>query len=181
MNYAQRLLLATPYLDDPNFYRAVICITDHNEDGAIGFILNRSISSGMSSIIPGFKPSEFPAFQGGPVATDTLHFLHTYGEVIPDSKALSPHLWWGGDFEFVLKLGAQKGFETHAIRFFVGYSGWALGQLEEEIKEESWVIGPAFHADYFTIPADQLWRRIMRSMGPKYAAMANSPDDPSLN
>jgi len=124
MNYTHHLLLATPYLEDPNFYRSVIYITDHNQDGAIGFILNRMLEPTMSSIISDFTPGNFPVFLGGPVANDTLHFVHSYGMEIPESKPLSSGLWWGGDFDFLRKHATQKSLETQSIRFFVGFVRW---------------------------------------------------------
>lgn len=181
MDYTHHLLLATPYLEDPNFYRSVVYITDYNEDGAIGFILNRMLAPTMSSILSDFTPGSFPVYLGGPVANDTLHFIHSYGTEIPESRPLSSGLWWGGDFDALRIHAKVKGLETESIRFFVGYSGWGKAQLEQEILEESWIVGPELTSDFLSVPPLQLWRRVLRSMGPHYAEMANSPDDPSLN
>jgi putative transcriptional regulator len=181
MDYTHHLLLATPYLEDPNFYRSVVYITDYNQDGAIGFIMNRMLEPTMSSIISDFTPGNFPVYLGGPVANDTLHFVHSYGTEIPESKPLSSGLWWGGDFDFLRLRAAGKGLDTGLIRFFVGYSGWGEGQLEQEIREESWIVGPEFSSELLSVPPLQLWRKVLRSMGPQYAEIANSPDDPSLN
>ena len=134
-----KLLLAEPFLDDPFFRRAVILLTQHQLWGSMGFILNRPLEEvRVSEFVP--LDVDLPLYYGGPVATNTLHYIHTAGELVDDSILIAPNLWWGGNFEQLKLLLTAKLLPWDEIRFFVGYSGWDAGQLKGEFDEKTWIV-----------------------------------------
>ena len=175
-----KLLIAKPYLGDPHFERSVVLICEHSEEGAFGLILNRETDHILSDFF-GDVPAGIAVGAGGPVEKNTLHFIHTRGALIKDSIVLTEGLYWSGDFEQIrtfLNTGILK--ETD-IRFFLGYSGWGAGQLEEEMAEDVWIPTDALPEIIFKPDPGEVWRNVLRSMGGNYIMMANSPLDPRLN
>lgn len=177
-----QLLLSEPFMPDENFKRTVVLVCEHTEqNGTIGLIINRPINLKLNEVVSGFPPFNGKVFLGGPVGTDTLQFLHSLDHTIENSLELSPGLFWGGNFEQIKHLMNAGEIQPHEIRFYLGYSGWSPNQLEDEMKENSWIIAPAkskhiFHSDY-----NFLWRDVMKEMGGLYSTMANYPENPILN
>jgi putative transcriptional regulator len=172
------LLLAEPFMKDPHFKRAVILVCEHNSEGSFGLVLNKRTDFLLNEIID-FPEFDAYAYYGGPVGTDTLHFVHRYGELIPDSRPLRKDIYWSGDFNRVKELVEQGQIEPSGIRFFVGYSGWGAGQLEAEMKENSWIVAGSY--DRILQNDHELWKRVLHTLGGEYPMMANFPEDPSLN
>ena len=115
------------------------------------------------------------------VGTDSIYFIHTLGDIIPGSIFIKDNLYWGGDFDS-LKLQIKLGMvNPHQVRFFLGYSGWEAGQLEEEIKENSWLVADIPQADLMNIDENVMWVQSVRAMGGKYIMWENFPENPSLN
>lgn len=90
------LLIADPFLQDPNFKRSVIFLCDHQEEGSFGFVLNREFEHTMDDLIDGFEGHPFPVFFGGPVQPDTIHFLHQYPDLIPGGVEILDGVFVGG-------------------------------------------------------------------------------------
>jgi putative transcriptional regulator len=172
-----QVLLAEPFMMDPYFRRAVVLLCEHHADGSIGFILNKTTDLHINDLHIDFPEFDAKIFYGGPVQTDTLHFVHTKGELLSESVLVAPGVWWGGDFE-ELKFMAKTGLiEQCDIRFFVGYAGWSGGQLHEEFEIGSWVSAD-MHANYaFKSPPDRLWRQVMYSKGKQFEIIADVPED----
>ena len=122
---------------DQNFKRSVILLTDHNEIESVGFILNQPTKLDINDLIDGFPYFDAPVYIGGPVQKDTLHFIHSKGDLIDDSVHVKENLYWSGNFQTLMKLVVEKKIFSSQIRFFAGYSGWGPGQLEDEIKQNS--------------------------------------------
>lgn len=177
-----RILISEPFLQDPNFHRTVVLLTEHGEEGSIGFVLNQSTNFEVAALIPDLDSVNEPLLQGGPVERDSLHFLHTYPD-IPEAVDLGNGIWWSGDFKEVT-VGLLSGrLKPERFKFFVGYSGWGQGQLQDELDDEVWIVGE-FEADQlFGVQLDDelLWREAMRKLGGNYALLANSPHNPHLN
>jgi putative transcriptional regulator len=172
------ILLAQPFLKDPNFKRKVILVCEHNEEGSFGLVLNNRLDYKINDIL------EFPQFnadiyQGGPVSLDTLHFIHRYGELIEGAVRLKGNLFWSGNYDQVKMLAEQRLIDPSGIRFFVGYSGWGAGQLATEMEEKSWIVAKNF--DKVLTPEMELWKRVLYTLGGEYPLMANYPEDPILN
>ena len=175
------ILVAPPMMHDPNFRRSVVLLCEHTPDGSFGLILNRPLGVQLAEVVRGIEGHEYPLGQGGPVQTDTLHFLHTCGELVPEAIPVGHGIFWGGDFE-VMKLLIETG-QTSATeaRFFLGYSGWSAGQLLDEIDQGGWIMSNGDARAVFESDPGALWRRILRKMGGEYAILSNFPEDPRLN
>lgn len=175
------LLIAEPFLKDPNFTRTVILLTEHQESGSLGFVLNKPLEYTLDDLVPEAAGLKLPVFSGGPVQTDTLHFLHRYPELIPGSRRLVDGLSWGGDFEATLNLLRNGDVSPEGIRFFIGYSGWSGGQLDTEMEGKTWLTVGARRNVIFHEPASDIWKEALRLMGKEYEIMTNFPIDPQLN
>ncbi len=175
------LLIAEPYLPDPNFFRTVVLLVEHNREGSLGFVLNRPAPLLVKQVTDFFGEVDYPLFQGGPVQTDTLHLVHALGEVLPDSQKVADRIYWSGDFRRLRAILSTRQLPPSTLRFFVGYAGWAPGQLEAEIQQKSWILAPARPEYVFSEEPQNLWRRVLKDMGGKYAFIATFPEDPRVN
>ena len=171
---AGKLLVAEPFLMDPNFKRGVILICDHQEDGSFGFILNKSIEMNISDLISSFPDFQSEVYYGGPVQTDTIHYLHTKGDLLPNSIKVLSGVYWGGDFEHLKAFIESGKIQAQDIRFFVGYSGWSAGQLLEERKTLSWITTEG-HFDYVFGEHKELWKDVLQEQGGTYSVIAQIP------
>lgn len=175
------LLIADPFLKDPNFLRTVVLICEHKEEGSFGFVLNKQIESTLDELIPDLEGYKFPVYYGGPVQMDTLHFIHQYPDIIPGSFEISKGIYWGGDFEMVVEMIKKQEIKPTKIRFYVGYSGWSSGQLESELKEKSWLTVRAERKLIFHKKIDEIWKDSLKHLGGDFEMMINFPIDPQLN
>ncbi len=178
---AGRFLISEPFMYDENFKRTVVLLVEHGDKGSLGFVLNRQLQVNVDQIVEDFPLCESSVFMGGPVEQGTLHYVHRLGKKIPDSREVSGGIYWGGSFESLQNLVEKGDIIESDILFFVGYSGWAPGQLEEELDRKSWIVAPEdpnliFQADY-----KDMWRQVLKSMGTKYQVISNYPVDPRLN
>ena len=176
------ILIAEPFLKDPNFSRTVILLCEHQVEGSFGFVLNRNIGNTLSDLMPDRAGDlALPVWYGGPVQKDSLHFLHQYPDLIEGSAEVSEGIWWGGNFDTVVDLLRSGAINSRNIRFFVGYSGWGDGQLDGEMKENSWLTVQATRQLVFPSDPAQTWKDSLRELGGEYEMMINFPTDPSLN
>ncbi len=178
-----KILLAEPFMVDPNFRRATIILCEHNNEqgGSLGFIFNKPLQTSIDELIPDFPEFESEVFFGGPVQTDTVHYIHTVGEILDESIEVEKGLYWGGNFEKLKFLITSKLIKPNQIRFFVGYTGWSKGQLEEELKAGTWVMAD-MHPNYLfkSIPP-KLWKQIMHNKGDNFTVISNLPDEINWN
>ena len=176
------LLISEPFMLDPNFKRSVILLTEYSEAGAMGFILNQPGEYMLGDILPDVSYSEMPVFTGGPVANNTLHFIHCCPEKIADGIEIGDGIFWGGNFEEVKHLITSYQLKADEIRFFTGYSGWTPKQLDDEIKEDSWIVTDKLTKEIiFSKNEENLWRQVVIGLGQRYAHIANFPENPELN
>lgn len=176
-----KILIAEPLLGDPNFDRSIVLLAEHNENGSIGFVLNRPVEVSFDDIVIGFPDFEAQIFEGGPVQLDNLFFLHRKGDLLPGSEKIMEGVYWGGDLEVLKEMIALEMMDADDIRFFLGYSGWSPGQLEEELKLKSWLVAESNAALVFNNDTPGLWSMIMKQLGGDYALWHNAPLDPNLN
>ncbi len=175
------LLIADPFLKDPNFKRSVVFLCEHQDEGSFGFVLNRPFEYLLNDLVTGVEDLEIPVFMGGPVQKDTVHFLHQYPDRIPGGLKVGDDVYWGGDFQTAVSLIRSGEVDTNKIRFFIGYSGWSQGQLNDELKEKSWLTVAATKKLIFHQDVDAIWKDALRHLGGEYEMMANFPIDPRLN
>jgi len=176
-----KILISEPFLPDTFFNRSIVYLTDHNPEGSVGFILNRRLDLKISAAIEGFENWDENLNMGGPVAPDTLHFLHNLGNVIPGSVLVAGNIYWGGDIDSVRELISLGRINQSQIRFFLGYSGWSSGQLDRELKEDSWIIARVKSDIVMNNRGDDTWKRVLRSFKNKYRMWAEFPDSPEMN
>lgn len=177
-----KILLAEPFMLDPNFKRSAVLLCDHSkEDGSVGFILNKPLQTKIDELIEEFPEFDADVFFGGPVQMDTVHYLHNVGNLLEESIEVSRGVYWGGDFEKLKFLVAQDMIKSNQIRFFVGYSGWSEGQLADELSYGSWVVANMDANYVFKSEPDTLWQSIMNNKGNTYSVIAQMPEDLSWN
>lgn len=177
-----RLLISEPFMNDPNFKRSVILLAEHSEEGTLGYVLNQQSEYKLSDVLPDVPYSEIPVYIGGPVANNTLHFIHRCPEKIEGGVEIWDGIYWGGSFDRVKELITNYQIGEDEIKFFAGYSGWTPGQLDVEIAEDTWIVANKFNPEIaFTNDEQNIWREVVISLGQRYAHIANFPENPALN
>jgi putative transcriptional regulator len=177
ISLAGSLLLAHPRLRDPNFRRSVVLLSAHDEEGAMGVVLNRPLGQTLGELSDLFADgplAKVPLFAGGPVQ--------------PKQVVICGWRFTGLDNSFRLHFGllpdkaaalqAEEGLQVCA---FLGYSGWSAGQLENELRQDTWVVS-AIPANFMTMSQDDaLWRGILGELNHEWKLLAEEPEDPSVN
>jgi putative transcriptional regulator len=174
-----QLLIAGSGLIDPNFRRAIVLVGHHDEEGAVGVVINRPTEATVWDAVPDLGPLVRPeerVFVGGPVQPQGAVVLAEFEQ--PERAEV---LAFGrvGFLVGEVDPGEIGGIER--ARVFAGYAGWGPGQLEVEMEQASWIVEPARPEDVFTDDPEALWGRILRRKGGDFALMATMPVDPSLN
>ena len=177
-----RLLVSEPLSGDSFFSRSLVLITEHNEkDGSIGYILNKPTSYRLNDVL-GSNYDYNPVIGfGGPVQPETLHFIHTFGEKLPGSMQVFDDLYWSGDFEIIKMMAEQNQLNDNNIRFFLGYSGWAPKQLNDELKKHYWLIEKADTNFVISSRDKDSWKSLLQNKGSIYKSWLNVPKNPNLN
>ncbi len=176
-----KFLISEPFLVDPNFRRSVIFLTEFNNDGAVGFVLNRELDIPIIEAVHDFPHFDGPLYVGGPVDNSSLFYIHTLGNQIKGSHKIFDDLFWGGEFDDLKALIISGKASSDNIRFFTGYSGWSAGQLEEEMQQRSWIVADASVEQVMNPDVNKLWENVLTGLGANFAMMAKFPIDPSLN
>lgn len=176
-----QLLLAEPFMIDPNFRRSAVLLCEHDDEGTLGLILNKLTGMNLNDVLMDMPPFEAPVYFGGPVHTDSLHFIHDMGDLLEGSLPVAKGVWWGGDFENLKFLITSGLLEPRRIRFFIGCAGWSGGQLDEEMDIGSWVVSP-MDANYaFNSSPEELWSQAMFNKGNRFEVIAEIPEYVSWN
>lgn len=176
-----RVLIAEPFLQGAYFGRSIILITEHNEKGTVGFVLNKSTELYPDEVVEDILSFEGELFVGGPVSSNTLSFLHTLGPEVPGAVKVTDSIYWGGDFEYLKQMINDGKASSRSVKFFAGYSGWAPGQLDGEIAENSWVVSTLDDDLIMTRDVDDTWEKAMEEMGDIYKTWTNFPRNPAFN
>ncbi len=115
------LLIAEPFLKDPNFMRTVVFLCDHQDEGSFGFVINKLFDHTLDELMNDLDELKLPVFYGGPMQMDTIHFLHQYPDLIPGSYEVLDGIFWGGDFETAINLIRSGNLKAVKISFYIGY------------------------------------------------------------
>lgn len=176
------LLVAEPsIIGDVSFNRSVVLLAEHNENGSVGFILNKPLEYCLRDFLPEVN-SELKVYNGGPVEQDNLYFIHKVPELIPDSIEISHGIYWGGDFSTILEMLENNQLKEDQIQFFLGYSGWSSTQLEDELEVHSWVVTENKERnDIIGQCREDYWKEKMIDFGGDYLIWSNAPENPNFN
>ncbi|MEP7321200.1 MAG: YqgE/AlgH family protein [Saprospiraceae bacterium] len=172
-----KLILAEPFMQDPHFKRSVVFLCEHNQkNGSVGFILNKPLNAKINDMVQDFPEIDAHLYYGGPVGTDTLHYIHNVGDLLEESVPVIRGVYWGGNFEKLKFLINQQLVGPQNIRFFIGYSGWTKGQLIEELHIGSWIMAEGDPNYVFKINSNKLWKRVLDDKGNTFSVISDMPD-----
>ncbi len=176
------LLIAVPStLGDVSFNRSVVLLAEHNAYGSVGFILNKPMRYTIQDLVPEIHVN-FKIYNGGPVEQDNLYFIHNIPDIIPDSIEISNGIYWGGDFESTKILLNEGKINKNQIRFFLGYTGWDVNQLNEEVASNFWIMAQNIYKEKVIEKSNSdLWKQKMQELGGDYLLWLNTPENPLLN
>jgi len=176
-----KYLISEPLMSDGIFGRSVILLTEHSDEASLGYVLNKPSGFIISQLLPQFKNFSLPVYIGGPVATNTVHFIYKSDKPISSSVQIDEKLYWGGDINELLVQLSSNQLNENDVRFFVGYSGWGKNQLQKELNNGYWLVSSFPVNHLFEEEADLLWKRSVLQLERKYHFWLNVPKNPSLN
>ena len=169
-NLTNHFLIAMPGLLDPNFYQTVTYICAHNEEGAMGIVINRPLSIDLGEVLNQMNLSpcneqieNIPVYHGGPVQSDRGFVLHGADKEWQSSIHISREIGMTTSRDILQAIAKGRGPEKSLIA--LGYAGWAAGQLETEIRENAWLSGPADSAIIFELPYEKRWESAAKLVG----------------
>jgi putative transcriptional regulator len=174
-----QLLIAGGGLVDPNFRRTVVLVGEHNEEGALGVVLNRPTPARVREVAPPLAPlvgEDDRLFLGGPVQPQGAVVIAEF-----DDSSAADLLVFGNVGFLTGEVRAEAAGAIRRARVFAGYAGWGPGQLELEMEDSSWIVDRASPEDVFGDEAEALWSLVLRRKGPEYRLLSLMPEDPSAN
>jgi len=174
-----KLLVASPALVDPNFARTVVFMTEHNDEGGMGIVLNRPSDTAVDSVVSELTEiaGGEPVYVGGPVQPEALVLLAEFTNLEAAAWVVVADV---GLASADVDLDELAG-SVRRGRVYAGYSGWGPGQLEEEVEGDSWIIEPPLPPELFPDDPATLWSDVLARKGGQYSLIARMPADPSLN
>lgn len=176
-----RILISEPFLMDNYFKRSIVFITEHNSEGTVGFVLNKPINMKVNEIMTDLPMVNTIVSLGGPVQTNTLHYIHTLGDIIPGSIKVLDNIYWGGEFDVIKRLLESGSLTSENIRFFLGYSGWQANQLEDELNDNAWVVADIHPDEVMSKMNKVYWNKTLNRLGKKFQMWSNFPENPQMN
>jgi putative transcriptional regulator len=187
-SWSGRLLVATPLLTEDTFSRTVVQLLQHDDEGALGVVVNRPSHTPLSEVLPGWAllaPDPVSVFVGGPVQPSAAICLGRLSLAEPQELAVGEEPSYvvvpGAPWLGTIDLDAEAAEPVEEVRVFAGYAGWSAGQLETEVEEGAWWVCDALPGDCFTDAPRHLWRDVLRRQGMPLALVASYPPDPALN
>ena len=175
------ILISNPFSDDVYFGRSVVLICEHNDEGTFGFVLNNYIDVDLHQLDDNFPNINARISFGGPVSKENLYYIHSFSG-ITNTLEIREGLYYGGDFDEITDRIKNAKNPNKEIRFFVGYSGWSVGQLDEEIKNENWITANNISTEnIIDTKLDDLWRICLDKQGQRFQLMTKFPRNPMDN
>jgi putative transcriptional regulator len=175
-----KLLISAPFLNDV-FKRSVILLTEHNDEGSVGFIINKPTEYKLHEVIEDFPEFDATVFLGGPVQQNSLNFIHKANDFLNSGFEIAEGIYWGGNFETLKILVANGNLNPDDFKFFLGYAGWSPDQLKNELRINSWYLNQPTKENIFDDDSEKLWGSILKTMGKEYSIISTFPEDPSVN
>ncbi len=177
-----KILVSTPeLLMDHIFNQSVILLSEHNDKGSMGFIINKPLVLRLNDIFEDI-PLNIQIWNGGPVESGNMFYIHNVPDLLPGSVVFDniKNLYIGGDFNKVKTLLKEGQIDDKNIKFFLGYSGWAPEQLKDEVKEKAWFV-TANDLDLFNLNPRNIWKDKIVAINPQNIIWKNAPLNPHLN
>lgn len=155
-----KILISTPALEDPHFDKAVIFLAEYNQNGALGFVINKLFPRVFNELSEFSMSKEFALYAGGPVKNEELFFIHRRPDLIADGIHISDSIYLGGNFQQAVKYMDDNTLSEKDIKLFIGYCGWDYAELEEEVNEGSWLVSDSTSATIFAPHNEKLWEEL---------------------
>lgn len=176
------ILISKPnILGDVTFNRSIVLVVDNNEEGVVGFMVNKPLDEDLNQLMPEIH-QEFKVFDGGPVERDKLYFIHNVPDLISGGLKISEGLYWGGSTREITKNINSGQIDASHIKFFLGYSGWGAFQLEDEITDDVWLKQNKMNPDeIIACESASFWNQKIKSLGGEYLIWSNAPDNFNYN
>ena len=186
-------LISDANLSDPNFHRTVVLIVSHDENGALGLVVNRRLEATLTDVLPEFSDTDagaLPLYEGGPVQKNFLFMLYSgIPGNLRSEHAIDPltNITFEPAFSSELSDYLQSEWcklekaRRPLIHLYVGYSGWASGQLEHELQHDAWIVRPAASKHVFSSSPEEGWREALGELGGLHKIVAETGYKPSMN
>ncbi len=178
LDLTNQFLIAMPSLEDPNFARTVTYVCAHNDEGAMGIVINRPLSIELSEVFTQMElQTDDPSlqvrtvFQGGPVHRDRGFVIHSPAQDWGSTIQVSPEIGVSTSREILVAIAKGEGPEELLVA--LGYAGWAAGQLEAEIAQNAWLSGPANLEILFKAPPEHRWTQAAAHLGVDVARLSS--------
>jgi len=176
-----KLILDPGKLGGSFFHRTVVLVCQHDAEGAFGLVLNRNTGNKVGEALVAKLPEslkDLPLFLGGPVQPQALSYLYS-DTFIPEANVM-PNLQLDHALDELVEMG-ESFSPTRQVKVFAGYAGWSPGQLDDEMKRETWLVHPASLELVFHPKPEELWKFILRQKGAKYRLLSDAPENLSWN
>ena len=176
------VLLSDPFTQDPCFSRSAILLCRHNKKETFGFVLTNYIEIDLNKLDENMPEIITKISFGGPVEKDNLFYIHTFGKEIEGSEKIIDTLYFGGDYEMLFELIKADPKRINEVRFFIGYAGWDFEQLNNEMKDHSWIaVTNITEKEILSTSSDHFWKDCMTKQGSKFEMISNFPLNPNEN
>ena len=176
------VLLSDPFTQDPYFSRSAILLCRHNKKETFGFVLTNYIEIDLHKLDENMPEIITKISFGGPVEKDNLFYIHTFGKEIEGAEKIIDTLYFGGDYEMLFELIKADPKRINEVRFFIGYAGWDFEQLNNEMKDHSWIaVTNITEKEILSTSSDHFWKDCMTKQGSKFEMISNFPLNPNEN
>jgi len=176
------VLLSDPFTQDPYFSRSAILLCRHNKKETFGFVLTNYIEIDLHKLDENLPEIITKISFGGPVEKDNLFYIHTFGKEIEGAEKIMDTLYFGGDYEMLFELIKADPKRINEVRFFIGYAGWDFEQLNNEMKDHSWIaVTNISEKEILSTSSDHFWKDCMTKQGSKFEMISNFPLNPNEN
>ena len=177
-----KLLIAEPFLKGMYFERSVVLLAEHDKNASMGFVINKKTTRTLNDYFTSVDlPNPIPIYLGGPVSTNRLFYIHTFGDIIPGSIKIIDGLFFDGDLDILLHHLSTVNDPSTSAKFFIGYSGWGKRQLHCEILADSWIVGKSAHEQIMSASGETFWKQSLSALGGKYEVWSKFPINPRVN
>ncbi|MFQ5450631.1 MAG: YqgE/AlgH family protein [Nitrospinaceae bacterium] len=177
-------LIANPVLPDPNFSRTVVLLCNHDEHGSFGLVINKAADLKPAEVFANIdilRAYNSKVYVGGPVSQSQMFYICRSGDPIPEMDRICDGVHLGMDWNFLESVIPRIPNPERDLRFYLGYSGWAAGQLAGEMEQKSWLTCDARDEFVFEEKEDTIWAKVVQSLGKEYEYLIKAPVNPQWN